>query len=334
MRYYSINISNPTTGKPVLPSSLGGLPISSLLPSGGHNPAALNIEFDIPQKTYFAPEQDAWLRIWGLSLKDLSASFNLNGSNVMISAGMSKGLPLANPAQQGLILKGMVYQAFGNWVGVDQTVDMNFAPQTGTPSSELNFPFSWKAGTPLSTAISQTLATGMPNFTQKIKINPNLVIGYDESGFYQSLQQFNDYLNARSKSLIKGGTYLGITISTRGTEVSVTDGSVKAEDSDVISIAFQDMIGQATWVDTHTIAAKLVLRGDLTIGSTIKLPPGPVQTTIASNSGFSPFQNPAQRANFSGKFVVKHIHHYGNFRQADAASWNTTIEAYTDGVVS
>lgn len=335
MRFYTLDINNPTTGKPVLASSMGGQPISSLLPGGAHNPAALNLEFDIPFQAFFTPDSSAaWVRIWGLSLKDLGAAFNLNGMNVSLTAGMSKGLPLANPSQQGLLLKGKVLQAFGNWVGLDQTVDMNFTPQTGTPSSQLNFPFSWKAGTQMSTAIQQTLATGMPGNKIKIAIDPSLVIGYDEQGFYQSLQQFNDYLNARSKALIKKSTYRGITISTKGDTLVVTDGSVAIDDKDVTTILFQDLIGQPTWIGTNSISAKLVLRGDLTIGGMVKFPQGPQQTTIASNSGFSPYQNPGQKTTFQGKYLISTIHHYGNFRQADAASWNTTIEATTDGVTA
>ena len=37
------------------------------------------------------------------------------GMTIKMWVGMSKGLPLAKPAQQGLVLEGTVWQVLGNW---------------------------------------------------------------------------------------------------------------------------------------------------------------------------------------------------------------------------
>jgi hypothetical protein len=329
MRYYSVTITNPSTGKTILPSSLKGNIISSLDTAGKFNPQALNIEFDLAMPTFNAPDQDGWLRIWGLSLKDLGSAFDLNRMVVDLSVGMSKGLPLAKPDQQGLIMHGMIKAAYGNWIGVDQTLDMNFMADTGGPqvADNKNYPFVWRKGEELSTAIGRTLATALKGFKQDIRISKNLVLAYDESGFYQSAQQFNDYLNDRAKAILKKANYQSITISTDGSTVHVTDGTVSEGEKETTEIAFEDLIGQPTWIGTLEISFKTVLRGDLHVGNYVRLPRGPRQLTIASNSGFSQEQNPANKSTFEGKFYIKDVHHYGNFRQPDAESWNTTVIA-------
>ena len=320
MRFYSIEITNPQTGEKIIPASLGGNGITSIMPNGQTNPAALNIELDIPFVNFAAPDNNAWLRIWGIGLQQIGNAFDLNGMDITVSVGMSKGLPLANPAQQGLVLSGSILQAYGNWIGLDQTLDFNFAPKTGIPSDPLNFSFTWQAGTPLATAIAQTLSTALPGMKQDIQISPNLIISSTETGYYQSAQQFAAFINQRSKPII-GGSYMGVQISTDGRTVTVWDGTAKADPKKVKAIAFQDMIGQPTWIGTNEITVKLVMRGDLNISDAINLPPSLATTTQQALLRFQ------DRTTFSGNFIITQIHHYGNFRQPDAASWNTTIYA-------
>ena len=323
MRYYSVAITNPATGAAVLPDSLGGMAITSLLPDGTTNPAALQVQFEIKIANLEDFDSNSIFRIYGLGLKDIGAAFNLNGMNIVIRAGMAKGLPLANPAQQGIVLKGNIYQAFGNWVGTDQWVDMIFAPYQITTTPPSNFPFAWKAGTTLASAIAQTLKTAMPDFNQKINISPNLIVNHDESGFYQNAQQFATWINGRSKDII-GGTYGGVTITTNGSTITAFDGTVMPPQ--IKQIAFQDMIGQPTWIGFEAISLKFTLRGDLNVGDVIHLPltqntPGQFTQQIQVNPQYK------DKTSFTGNFQISQIRHYGNFRQNDAASWNTTVDA-------
>ena len=320
MRYYDIKITNPQTGADVLPSSLQGRPISSLFPDGSTNPGALNIQYDIAQLAFNNPDTNSWVRIWGLGIKDTSAALDLNGMNISVSAGMSKGLPLANPAQRGLFVKGTIFQAFGNWVGTDMTVDLNIRAGGGSSDAPLNFPFTWKAGTPLGIAIGQTLSIAMPTFKQNIQVSPKLIINHDETGHYETAEQFADFINERSQPII-GGTYRGVTIATNGETVNVFDGTVAPQTSAIKQIAFQDMIGQPTWINIQEISVIFVARGDLNVGDIIHIPPAVYTLTLASVPRFQ------DRTNFTGNFLISQIHHYGNFRQADAASWNTTVQA-------
>ena len=327
MRYYSIVITQPN-GQPFLFKSLGGLALTSLLPTGPQspitgqaNPAALNIEFDLPIVVLHDPDNNGWLRIWGLGLQDIGNASNLNGMNIAIYAGMSKGLPLANPQQAGLIMQGKILYAFGNWIGTDQTVEMNFIPggDLGSPNEPANFPFSWPAGIPLATAIAQTLSIAMPGVPQTINISPKLVLNYAVTGWYQSAQQFADFINEISWTII-GGAYNGVSIVTNGQTASVFDGTQGG--SSVKALAFTDLIGQPTWSGPATISVKTVLRADIHQGDTISIPPSLLTVTAAA----APSLALPDKTAFSGAYQVQQVHHYGNLRQADANSWATVFQ--------
>src|ERR1700752_2385438 len=116
MRFYDIKITDPKSGKLIQQ-------FTSLNTLGQTIPGALNVELDIPVFRMAEPAGAAYVRVWGISIKDIGQAFDLNGKNIEVSAGMAKGLPLANPKQSGLILQGTIQQAFGNWQGFDQTLD-------------------------------------------------------------------------------------------------------------------------------------------------------------------------------------------------------------------
>jgi hypothetical protein len=81
------------------------------------------------------------------------------------------------------------------------------------------------------------------------------------------------------------------------------------------------MIGQPTWIGFQQISATFVARGDLNIGDTMHLPPALYTLTLPSQSQFR------DRTSFTGNFLITQIHHYGNFRQSDASSWTTVVQA-------
>lgn len=333
MRYYKIVLADPDTGAALLPGSLKGLPLSSLLPDGSFNPAALQVELDIPVGAYHLPDGNAIVRIWGLGLQDIGSSFNLNpqpqaqkqGAIVTVYGGMSKGLPLANPAQARILVKGQVYQAFGNWLGTEQTVDLILAPPTqGSAFSNVNYSLDWKKGTPLEQALKTCLSAALPSAELLIKISPNLVMNYDQPAYYGSLTQLNQFLNSLSRSIVTDAGYQGVTIAYDGARVTISDGTQTP--GTTTRIAFQDLVGQPTWIDVNTIQVKCVMRGDIALQDQITLPPSIVTSTSGAFQGQTG-NNPANNLTFNGPYLVTKIHHYGNFRQPDAMSWNTTIDA-------
>jgi hypothetical protein len=82
--------------------------ISSLTAAGRWNPAALNVEWDIPVAPFHSPDGSTFLKIWGLGLADVGNGFDLNGMNIKVFGGMSKGLPLVKHNQSGMLISGSI----------------------------------------------------------------------------------------------------------------------------------------------------------------------------------------------------------------------------------
>lgn len=334
MRYYNVVITR-ADGSPYLFKSLGGLGLTSLLPmgpqnpqSGLTNPSALQIEFDLSVFNGAAPDTNGYFRVWGLGLEDIGSASDLNGLDVSIYAGMARGLPLANPMQAGLIMQGTVLQGFGNWVGTTQTIDMIFVAggtAAGSQDAPGNFPFSMPAGTPLARAIANTLSIAMPNLPPTISISPNLILNYDVTGHYPSLVTFASFIKALSHGIIGGTDYQGVAITSDGQTISVFDGAGPAPITGVKAIAFQDLIGQPTWIDGGTVSVRTVMRADVGLGDTISIPPS-LFTVGGLNSAQYLSGMAKDKSTFSGNYLVQQVHQYGNFRQADSASWASVFQ--------
>jgi len=311
MRYYNIVISDPTTGSPVKT-------YSSLQANGQNNPGALTVEIDIPLYAMASPMGAAYIKVWGIGLADISQGSNLNGKNIQVSAGMSKGLPLANPAQAGLILEGTIFQAYGNWQGENQSLDIVCYPYSGTINDTANLVLNWKAGMQLGTAITNTLTTAFPQYKSTVNISQNLVLSHDEPGFYGTLVQFAQYVKQVSQAIV-GGTYSGVSMLVKNNQIIVYDGTTTATPK---QLNFVDMIGQPTWIAPQTINVRCVLRGDISVGDYIELPQGSVTITTQASQ-----PQARDRSAQQGVFQVTVVRHIGNSRQADANSWVTSIDA-------
>lgn len=312
MRYYTIIISDPISKKEIRK-------YTSLDAQGRTNLGALNIEIDVPVFQLSAADGAGYIKIWGVSLQDVGGASDLNGMLVQLYAGMAKGLPLAKPAQAGLILTGIVQQAFGNWLGVNQSIDLIVQADGISASTPKNIVLDWKKGTQLSTAIANTLSTAFPTYTQTIDISPNLVLNADEPGYYASLSQFAQYIKEVSQKIIGSSTYNGVAMTIKESAFFVYDGTSQTTPK---QIDFNDLIGQPTWIDAGTIQFHAVLRSDLGVGDYVKLPKGQITTTQQSLSQFR------QGSVFQGIYQIGKVRHVGNFRQPDAASWVTVVDIY------
>lgn len=330
MRYYKIEISGTGVG------GKGGRIYSSLSANGSTNPGALNVELDIPVTSAAQPMGKQLVKVWGISLKDIGQASDLNDLPIAVYGGFQKGLPLAtsmfNRNQSGLLVRGQIFAAYGNWIGTDQTLEFiivtattgNIA-STGTQNlpnpNQPNIYLNWKKGTPLQTAIANTLTTAYPTYKQTFSINPKLVYTEDQIGYYGSLEQFSQYVKQISETIINGpngGSYAGVDITVSDGAFIIKDGSVQSAPTQIL---FQDMIGQPTWLGPQIIQLKCAMRSDLKVGDYIKMPPsivisGPT-TVFPTNDSASIFQ---------GTFRINAIRHIGNYKQPDAAAWVTTID--------
>jgi hypothetical protein len=344
MRYYSITITNPLTGKVIQPKSLDGSGITSetytSFANGQNLTSALNVEIQAVVKGYAVPVTGAaWVRIWGISIEEMSQGNNLNGMDIVVRAGMQRGLPLANPAQNGVILQGRIFQAYGNWEGTTQTLDLILIPDVGNKKFPKNFTFNWKKKTALADAIKVTLQAALPSFKTQIAISPQLVLSNDEKAVFLSLPAFARYLSKISNlkqfqgiKPLSGGTWSGITVAQRGNIIVVFDGTKDYSANSYANpkqILFQDLMGQPTWRNPTSIDVRCVMRADINVGDFIRLPEQLASPFVLTSQGQAFPNTPATNAlTFKGVFGIKSLYHFGNFRQADGPSWVTSYEAF------
>lgn len=332
MRYYRIDFRNAgSSGAGSTTSNVGGSvggnsnQIAGTITSqvnGQFDPGALDVEFDLPVAAFAEPmgESGAHVRIWGVPLAWIGQANNLNGKSIDIYGGMQKGLPLANPQQSGLLLSGTILQAFGNWIGTDQTLELVIFTETGTAP---NLPVVWKKGTSMSDMINTTLTTGFPGYTADIQISDSLVFFQDVVGHYSSLTTFAQFVKATSASIFNptgstGPARAGVDITIKNQKFIVRDDTTAKQPK---RIAFTDLIGQPTWIGPGQIQITVVMRADISGLDYIALP----QTLISQTSTGSP-PGSKNSSIFQGTFRVNLMRHVGRFRSPLAQDWVTVLD--------
>jgi hypothetical protein len=318
MRYYDI--------------TCGPLHYTSLGANGRINPGALNVEIDIVIEGGDKPDSGSTVRVWGIGLPDISQARNLHNKPISVKGGMSAGLPLANPAEAGPLGAGIIYKAFGNWIGTDQTLDLIMSPSSA-PATESQSPnpepitkniiLNGKKGQQIRDPLKQALQTAFPGMKIDMNIADKYELPSDQIGFHGALYPFAQQVR-RYSQMLAGKNSQGIGIHIFNNTVHVADGSSPQQS---IDINYQDLIGQPTWLDANLISIKVVMRGDLKINTFVTLPKTLVTNT--ANGGYGADGgggSPSTTLTFQGVFQIVKLRHVGNFRQADAASWCTIIE--------
>jgi hypothetical protein len=338
------------TGKAV-PSSISavsGAPIfgaqwTSVF-NGRNDPGALDIEFDITVVNGGLTQ--GWLKIYGITPIQISQSSNFNLCNIAIYAGFTNGLPLADleTPKQGCIANGVIWPCWGNWIGNELSIEFNIkfgGDGVGGPTDQRNIIHNMPSGTPLGDAIKQALTHAFPGMSVNVNISPNLVLGYPDKGFYQSIDQYQNFFKSLSHNIL--GTpdttgYHGVTATPFGNAINVVDGTVGGPN---IKIAYADLIGQPSWspLGGGIMQVKTALRGDIFSASpdgsvSITLPPDLLIQTpsgVASLGAGAILNQHGNILNFHGSWIVKSVRHVGKFRQPTGESWVTIIDAFPGG---
>jgi len=349
MRYYLVRIANQTF-------------VTSLGSNGIVDPGAQQIEFDIITGAFGNPGGDAapFLKISGVPISQIGQSKKFVGLPIQIYGGMSKGLPLANPAQQGLLVQGNIGESWENRIGTN--MDLNFliipggntlntaagATQAGqsmtagggqaiNANTPIPLTLNWQPGQTLASAASNALQIALPNFKISANISPLLTNNSNQvkAGIYPNLASFADYLRLTSVNQITtspygagSAVYTGVQLAIQAGTVSLFDGRGTTSQN-AKAIAFQDLIGQPTWQSGNRIQVTTVLRGDLAVGMAISLPAvssqsGVGQVNVQGSVGFAQMRDTSI---FAGNFMITQIRHIGNYKMADGSRWATYIDA-------
>ena len=309
MRYYELSVTPQGSSKPSR--------VWTSHPNNVIDRGALQIEYDALVGPYGTPTGASTITLRGIALKDLTQPQQFAGMTLELKAGMKAGLPLVNPSQAGTILKGQVFQAFGNWEGVNQTLDFVVLPGTYTLDNPGNFVLTWRAGTKLSDALLQTLDVAYPNAPISMNISSDLVQNHDEIGVYDTIDQLAQVVGDITEGVFDNRVTIGIQAG----KIVVFDTTYSPAP---VQLVFTDFIGQPTWINVNTIQVKLVARSDLQMGSIVRMPqglqnlPGFVNTTASSYPSSIKYQT-----TFQNNFIVQELRQIGNFRAADASQWVT-----------
>lgn len=316
MRYYNLVVNNSQTNETLLQYSS----TSDGTINGVNNGAALRVDFDIPITNFSSPMGDAWIRLWGPTIKDVSQAINFKQQNLEFSIGMTAGLPLADPTQAGLAIKSQIFQAVANWQGTLLSLDFFVLPIAGTTNDPVNIPFVWTKGTQLGPAIEQALRTAYSPLGYTINpaaVSPLLVAPETQSAQYQTIPALSGYTYPVSRSIIKDPLYAGVQITCVNKTISIFDGTVA---STAKELNLNDFISQPTWIAINVVSIELVARADIVPGIYVKLPPF---------LGYSSYQSMTSYRNnsiFTGVGIVVRVRHVGNSRQTDGNSWSTIID--------
>jgi hypothetical protein len=316
-RFYEISVS-PS------PSSVGktGKTWTSY-PGGQNDPGALNVELDLLWGTASAQMGNSTVSIDGIPLEDLFQANVYSGMTIAISGGMKKGLPLANPKQAGLLMQGIIIQGFGNWVGTDMNLNFVLNPLQFSLARPSNIVFNWQKGQPIQQAITNALGTAYKNPKIRFNLTYQYATTIQAQKTASNLDEFRQFL--QSRTALGGLPGINLAMLPNGSFVAWD----KAIESNPIQVEFTDLVGQPKWVDVNTLQFTTVMRGDITIGSYVKMPPGLPSSPGAVTTG--PNTNPLGRLNynltFKGPFIIVQCRHIGNFRDADGTAWVTIFLA-------
>jgi hypothetical protein len=316
MRYYDISIT-PKGG--TSPSFAWGSH-----PGGRFDPGALNVMFDMPVIPYGVPVGGQTVIIEGVPLEVISQANDFVGSQVVIRGGMQKGLPLANPAQAGVLVSGEILQSFGNWEGTEMSLSIVVYPSRYTQKNKGNIVLNWRAGQPLAEALRSCLSIAYPDMPISINIGSNLVLDNDEPHAAGTLDALADYIGDFTEQHFQQR----VTITIQAGKIVIYDRTYQPSP---IQINFTDLIGQPTWVEPKIMQMKTVMRADLQIGSIITMPKGMQNTPglVATWPQSMPSSVKYQSA-FQNDFFVREVRHIGNFRSPDSSDWCTVLSCVTE----
>ena len=321
MRYYRITVT-PQQG------SFAGIPltfttIDSVTPYGNYS--ALQVELDIMQAFLHQPQQLGLVRIKGVVYSDISQASDYNGARIQVWVGMSLGLPLANASQQGLILDGTVFQAFGNWQGTNVSLDLVVGPSSFANNNEnpANLSWTWYKDTTLQESINQTLSNAYKDIKITGIISPNLKAIQTQTNIFTNLTSFAQNIKGISKSYKIQENYNGVNMVATNNGVFLDDGTVSSTNFSLVN--YEDLIGNITYISAAQIQAKIVMRGNLQLLNYIQFPKGSPVATVDTKNPLNFYRNEIP---FKGIYQISQIHHMGNSRQADANSWVTVLNCF------
>ncbi len=342
MRYYKLSIVQTQSESSTTSSSGATTTASKSLtftthPNGLSSAAdmgALHVLFDLPTTPFHDPSGAAYIEVRGVDISTINQASNLQGATVKLYGGMGAGLPLNDTTQAGLLVQGVVIQAFGNWMDTEMSLNLLVTPFA---NDNPKLVWHWATGQTLEDAITKALSPSYSSYKLKFNLSQNTVATHDYLGFYSDLSSFAQILLSDSSNALAGDAstgYIGVRFYVSGTSIVFYDSSTADNPK---QLQFKDLMGQPTWLgpsDYPKIMFQTVMRADIALGDVVTMPKfnqnGSTQTassygTIAPTS--TSITSPKGRSLFQGNFSITSVRHIGDSRSPDGRSWVTAFEA-------
>ena len=345
-RYYDIKISSTFTEGSAGPASgtvSQGFTYTSVV-NGVFDPNALLVEFDFFSYNYAESKDGATITIHGVGLPNITQAQKFTGRVVQVRAGMSGGLPLEDPTQKGLILSGQIVQSWANWVGTEMDLNLLVFPSRFTYATPGNFVFNWLPGVSLKDALAVTLGTAFAGTGIGVVFNlsKTYTLGRPVISQHGTLPELAALVLSNTQTpnanLVDSATGIvlssGVTISTPVNNTIYVSDNLFSEGGQEKQINYNDLIGQPTWVGNASMMLTTVMRGDIQVGSVLRMPQGPglggvgsVTLSGVGNAGLAvqPSNINYQTA-FQGLFSVTAVRHIGNSRDISPTAWVSVFE--------
>ncbi|MFW0766688.1 hypothetical protein ACN0IV_12695 [Trabulsiella odontotermitis] len=326
MRYYRLEITDKD-GNPAVDSAGNQIGPFDSSDSPG---SALHIEFDALITGYDVVSSGTNLSIFGVPITMLTQATQLSGYQLTLEAGFTEGLPLVNPDQAGLIIRGEIYNPYANWIGTNQSLNfiVNPSPLLNDKGQAASITLDGKKGEKLSDVLQRALTAAFPDFTLEISISDRLVLAEDGVGVYTRLGQLAATMRSQSFYMINSDEYTGVQMVMQNKTIRVFDNSAAGDDG--IQILPQELIGQPTWIGPVSMTFKCPLRADLRCGDSVEMPENLISgpTGLLSVNTERSFSMYRDSINFSGKFLITSVRHVGEFLNPDSNNaWVTIYEA-------
>lgn len=330
MRYYDIIVTDPNGEQIAEWTSY---------PNGVPDPNALQVEFDIQSgPAGSVSNAGGSVTIYGVPLQMLQQAQTWTGTAadpkhpafyvLTLIGGMGGGLPLENPQQRGVIVKASIVAAMGNWVGTEQTLTFLLQGDGYSTKHPGNFVLNWRKGTDLAHALQSMLSVvyGANNVT--VSLGGQYVLQRDVIHFTPTLDAMAEFIYDQTEDMVGGP----VQIRRSKGKVEVLD--ARSPLVATHQLAFTDLMGQPTWLDTGTMTMQLVMRGDLDLNDLVVLPRGPNGQAIPGLPGLvgtqiSGMAKLNQQSTFQGIYQITGIRQIGNFRSSDSTQWSTVVHATT-----
>lgn len=335
MRYYRLEITRPDGS---LPTDEHNNPLIHPLDTSVAPGSGLHIEFDALVTGQDTANGGTVLTIYGLPISTISQAVNLRGCIVRLRAGFTSGLPLANPNQAGWIIHGEVLNAYGNWIGTHQTLNLVINPSQlrNVDESKFSIQLGGKSGENLADVLTRNLKQAYPDeYVISVNISERLVLPEDCLGAYPRIGPYASMIRSLSRGIISDSEYSGVQISVQAGRVIVFDNY--APKTKITNILQQELLGQPTWIANNAVSFKCPMRADLISGDFITLPENIISgaasiLSVNSADTWAVGRSGKNKVNFSGNFLIQTTRHVGQYLNPNGNdAWVTIYEAVAEG---